>query len=103
MTIGVASIPIALFILTFTGVVIAIQASYTFTGTVPLYFVLFGIVDESFVRHMLGGRSAVGQRIRERGRGDNDTPGPWMEIVGVTADMSTSPSVPSTRHSAKAA
>jgi len=37
--IGVASIPIALFILTFTGVVMAIQASYTFTGTVPLYFV----------------------------------------------------------------
>lgn len=39
LTIGVASIPIALFILTFTGVVLAIQASYTFTGTVPLYFV----------------------------------------------------------------
>jgi len=39
MEVGVASIPIALFILTFTGVVIAIQASYTFTGTVPLYFV----------------------------------------------------------------
>ena len=39
LVVGVASIPIALFILTFTGVVIAIQASYTFTGTVPLYFV----------------------------------------------------------------
>ncbi|MSR36535.1 MAG: ABC transporter permease [Gemmatimonadetes bacterium] len=39
VTIGVASIPIALFILMFTGIVIAIQASYTFTGTVPLYFV----------------------------------------------------------------
>jgi phospholipid/cholesterol/gamma-HCH transport system permease protein len=39
MSIGVASIPIALFILTFTGVVLAIQASYTLTGTVPLYFV----------------------------------------------------------------
>jgi phospholipid/cholesterol/gamma-HCH transport system permease protein len=37
--IGVASIPIALFILTFTGIVMAIQASYTFTGTIPLYFV----------------------------------------------------------------
>ena len=37
--VGVASIPIALFILMFTGVVLAIQASYTFTGTVPLYFV----------------------------------------------------------------
>lgn len=38
-SIGIASIPIALFILTFTGIVLAIQASYTFTGTVPLYFV----------------------------------------------------------------
>jgi phospholipid/cholesterol/gamma-HCH transport system permease protein len=37
--VGVASIPIALFILMFTGIVMAIQASYTFTGTIPLYFV----------------------------------------------------------------
>jgi phospholipid/cholesterol/gamma-HCH transport system permease protein len=37
--IGVASVPIALFIATFTGVVLALQASYTFTGAVPLYFV----------------------------------------------------------------
>lgn len=37
--VGVASVPIALFISAFTGVVLAIQASYTFTGTVPLYFV----------------------------------------------------------------
>lgn len=39
VAVGVASIPIALFIAAFTGVVLAIQASYTFTGTVPLYFV----------------------------------------------------------------
>ncbi len=37
--VGVASVPIALFIATFTGIVLALQASYTFTGTVPLYFV----------------------------------------------------------------
>ncbi len=37
--VGVASVPIALFIAAFTGIVLAIQASYTFTGTVPLYFV----------------------------------------------------------------
>lgn len=37
--VGVASVPIALFIAGFTGIVLAIQASYTFTGTVPLYFV----------------------------------------------------------------
>jgi len=37
--VGVASIPIALFICMFTGIVLALQASYTFTGAVPLYFV----------------------------------------------------------------
>lgn len=36
---GVASIPIALFIATFTGIVLALLASYIFTGMVPLYFV----------------------------------------------------------------
>ena len=36
---GVDSLPIALFIAAFTGVVLALQASYTFTGAVPLYFV----------------------------------------------------------------
>jgi phospholipid/cholesterol/gamma-HCH transport system permease protein len=36
---GVASLPIALFIAMFTGVVMALQASYTFPGAVPLYFV----------------------------------------------------------------
>lgn len=37
--IGVGSVPIALFIAAFTGVVLALQASYTFTGAIPLYFV----------------------------------------------------------------
>lgn len=37
--IGVESVPIALFIAGFTGVVLALQASYTFTGAIPLYFV----------------------------------------------------------------
>ncbi|MEX0892197.1 MAG: ABC transporter permease [Gemmatimonadota bacterium] len=36
---GVDSLPIALFIAAFTGVVLALQASYTFTGAIPLYFV----------------------------------------------------------------
>src|SRR5687768_5080592 len=36
---GVDSIPIALFLAAFTGVVLALQASYTFTGAIPLYFV----------------------------------------------------------------
>ena len=37
--IGVDSLPIGLFIAAFTGVVLALQSSYTFTGAVPLYFV----------------------------------------------------------------
>jgi phospholipid/cholesterol/gamma-HCH transport system permease protein len=37
--IGVQSLPIGLFIAAFTGVVLALQSSYTFTGAVPLYFV----------------------------------------------------------------
>jgi len=37
--VGVDSLPVAIFIAAFTGVVLALQASYTFTGTVPLYFV----------------------------------------------------------------
>jgi phospholipid/cholesterol/gamma-HCH transport system permease protein len=36
---GVESIPIALFIAVFTGIVLALLASYIFTGTVPVYFV----------------------------------------------------------------
>ena len=37
--IGAESVPIALFIAAFTGIVLALQASYTFTGAIPLYFV----------------------------------------------------------------
>lgn len=37
--IGLDSVPIALFIAVFTGIVLSLQASYTFTGAVPLYFV----------------------------------------------------------------
>ncbi|HXT17318.1 MAG TPA: ABC transporter permease [Gemmatimonadaceae bacterium] len=36
---GVGSLPIAAFIALFTGIVLALLASYSFTGAVPLYFV----------------------------------------------------------------
>ncbi|HTK55849.1 MAG TPA: ABC transporter permease, partial [Gemmatimonadales bacterium] len=36
---GVDSLPIALFIAVFTGIVLALLSSYTFTGAVPMYFV----------------------------------------------------------------
>ena len=37
--VGVASVPIAVFIAVFTGIVMSLQASYTLSGTLPLYFV----------------------------------------------------------------
>ena len=36
---GVDSVPIALFIAVFTGIVLSLLASYIFTGNVPMYFV----------------------------------------------------------------
>lgn len=36
---GVESLPIALFIAAFTGIVLSLQASYTMTGAIPEYFV----------------------------------------------------------------
>ena len=39
VAVGVASVPIALFIAVFTGIVLALQASYTLTGAVPMYLV----------------------------------------------------------------
>ena len=38
-TLGVQSLPIATYIAVFTGIVLALLASYSFTGAVPLYFV----------------------------------------------------------------
>ncbi len=49
---GVDSLPIALFIASFTGIVLALQASYTFTGAVPLYFV--GVLVEKTMVLELG-------------------------------------------------
>jgi phospholipid/cholesterol/gamma-HCH transport system permease protein len=36
---GVNSLPISIFLATFTGIVLSLQASYTFTGAIPLHFV----------------------------------------------------------------
>ena len=53
------------------------------------------IVDESFVRLVLGGRSAIGQMVRERN--PDARPGPWLEIVGVVRDIWATPA-PKTNH-----
>ncbi len=50
------------------------------------------VVNESFVRSVLGDRNPLGRRIRyvhgER-TGPLPEPGPWMEVVGVVEDMGT--------------
>jgi putative ABC transport system permease protein len=53
------------------------------------------IVNESFVRLVLGGRNAIGRHLRDRygareSRSGDWTPGPWHEIVGVVPDLGMS-------------
>ena len=49
----------------------------------------FVVVNRSFVRRMLGGRNALGQRLRYLTGPILDTvaPPPWFEIVGVVEDL----------------
>jgi putative ABC transport system permease protein len=44
------------------------------------------IVNTTFVEHALGGRTAIGRRVRYRAAGDT-APGPWHEIVGVVGHL----------------
>jgi putative ABC transport system permease protein len=53
------------------------------------------IVNESFVRLVLGGRNPIGRHLRDRygargPRSGNWEPGPWHEIVGVVPDLGMS-------------
>ena len=47
------------------------------------------IVTASFVDEVLGGRSAIGRRIRYLERDPAEEPRPWLEIVGVVRDLGT--------------
>lgn len=51
------------------------------------------IVNTSFVREVLGGRSAIGRRFRYTPR-EGDEPGPWFEIVGVVGHLGMNEAVP---------
>ena len=44
------------------------------------------IVDQTFVRQVLGGQDAVGRRLRHAAFGERAA-GPWIEIVGVVKDL----------------
>lgn len=45
------------------------------------------IVNASFANRVLGGRDAVGRRIRRATLDSERTPGPWIEIVGIVPDL----------------
>jgi putative ABC transport system permease protein len=44
------------------------------------------VVDRTFVRQVLNGQNAIGRQVREAAN-DGREPGPWLEIVGVIADL----------------
>lgn len=45
------------------------------------------VVDETFVRLMLGGRNPLGLLVRQPSSDPGGTPGPWHEIIGVVEDV----------------
>ena len=49
------------------------------------------IVDETFVRQVFGGKSAIGQTVRQSRSDGTGEPGPWLEIVGVVKDSTLTP------------
>ena len=61
---GVDSVPIALFIAVFTGIVLSLLSSYIFTGAVPLYFGLDG-GREHMLEEIGGMLGVTRERIRQ--------------------------------------
>jgi putative ABC transport system permease protein len=49
------------------------------------------VVDESFVKLVLGGRNPIGLLVRQPPNDVSHQPGPWFEIIGVVKDMSLKP------------
>jgi hypothetical protein len=45
------------------------------------------IVNQSFTNDVIGGQNPIGRRIRRARVDDVQTPGPWLEIVGVVPDL----------------
>jgi putative ABC transport system permease protein len=48
------------------------------------------VVDETFVRTVLGGRDPVGIRLRQK-RAPEQPAAPWLEVVGVVRDLASKP------------
>jgi predicted permease len=73
----------------FATLEIPFRAGRDFVGTDTAEAPPVAVVNEAFVRSVLSGQAALGQRIRWNERG------PWMEIVGVVGDTRwQNPSLP---------
>ena len=72
----------------FDTVGIPLLAGRTFTAAEIRQNAPVAVVDETFTRTVLGGRSPIGVTLRERAEDDTGRPGPWLEIVGVVRDAS---------------
>ena len=75
----------------FETVGIPLAAGRTFSAAEIRQGAPVAIVDETFVRIVLGGRSPFGVRLRQRAEKAGQEPGPWLEIVGVVKDATTMP------------
>ena len=64
---------------------LALISGRTFTDADIRQNAAFAMVDETFVRVVLGGRNPIGVRLRRRADG-NAAAGPWSEIIGVVSD-----------------
>jgi predicted permease len=64
-------------------------AGRTFTESEVQRRAPVAVVDEAFVREVLGGRNPMGVRLRERSAEAGAQPGPWLEIVGVVREATT--------------
>jgi hypothetical protein len=70
----------------FETVGIPLVAGRTFTAAEVRQKSPVAIVDETFGRTVLGGRSPIGVTLRERRDESTGQPGAWLEIVGVVKD-----------------
>jgi putative ABC transport system permease protein len=64
-----------------------VSAGRTFTGADLESVPHAVVVNQSFVTHVLGGQNPVGRRVRRVAATGSQTPGPWLEIVGVVRDL----------------
>ena len=64
-----------------------VLAGRHFTATDLESIVGVAIVNQSLVKQVFGGQNPIGRRVRRGPSGGTDTPGPWLEIVGVVRDL----------------